>query len=202
MIPKTPLSFVYHVTLDPPHRDELHHNILDAFARHGITDDGFAKFANYEAVPSAEAFRTASFNIERAAYQIRGEGSEDGLDAMVEAAAELFRLLAPCLAHELAEGLSGPLVQPGNQPWLLGGLYDTFYSTQRAAKPRLNGALANHLSPQANTDLFAAWEVVHTSLQQPPGPAEFDRLLAHTSAICEALATEYALGAGCWSQCW
>lgn len=202
MPPKTPLSFIYHVTLHPAYRDELHHDIRQTFERFGITNEGFERYAQYPMDASAQAFQRAAFDLERAAFEIRGEDPDQGLESMANAAGELYRLLSPCLAYELAEGASGSRVQPEHRQWLLAGLFDTFYSTQRDVKPRVNSTLASGMAQQATTALNAAWEAVHSALQQPPGRAGFDQLLPHTNAICSVLATEYALRTGCWSECW
>jgi len=226
IIPQTPLGFIFYVTWDAPYRMEMHHDIRDALTRFGVTPKYYDKLRKSEPQfpewATFEAFRNASFEIERAAYGVRHQGAPklrrltDDDTMMPGAAVNLFEQLRPVLAYEMAHGR--PTVSAGERKrvleitllsHVLWSFYDPTYEGALPAFGRIPRGRTTWLPielPQVcetpDRELVQlAWTSV-TAMLNSSEPPSFDDALksAELAVVCHALAFEYDWRD--WMWCW
>jgi hypothetical protein len=201
MVPKSLLSFTYHITEVSAYRDEMHHDMRQAFARFGI-DLSMMQQLGGNAQQRLEAVMRASYEVERASYAKRANPNEVLSVPMEVAAPNLFLAIVPFLAREIEVGQPGDDQAMGSLDKLtfLHAVYLLFYSAQfRAATPKAP-APASCAVVKAS-DLQRAWSEVRSALllpvaQRPSAAMSVDsvQILMHT------VGDEFACSD--WIICW
>ncbi len=191
MIPRTPLSFLYHITEAAPYRDEMHHDMRQAFRRFEI----------------AEVLRPAAFNVERASFEQRVDEPEELTVPLDVATDMLFLGIVPALDSELQLGTDAedqPVKTAYDDPrmTLLHATYLLFYSRAYRDEHPEPPAVAG--PPYAKVDLPAfaeSWSFIRDALRKPvgmrPSPAQ---TTPHLARMMRSLAAEFA--GGIWAFCW
>jgi hypothetical protein len=168
MVPKSLLSFTYHITEVSPYRDEMHHDMRQSFARFGI-DLAMMQQLGGNAQQQLEAVMRASFEVERASYSLRTNPDEALTVPMPMASLNLFLAIVPFLALEIQHGQpepNQPFVDTGSSRTFLHSVYLLFYSED------FRNQTANAPQPAAcvqvaSTDLQRAWTDVRDALRLP-----------------------------------
>lgn len=202
MVPKSLLSFTYHITEVSPYRDEMHHDMRQAFARFGI-DLAMMQQLGGNAQQQLEAVMRASFEVERAAYSKRANPHEVLTVPMEVASLNLFLAIVPFLALEIQQGQPGPnqpFIDAGSPRTFLHSVYLLFYSeqfrnqTQAAPHPAVCVQVAA-------TDLQRAWTDVRDALRLPLESRPSAMALSDSVQILmHTVGAEFACND--WQICW
>jgi hypothetical protein len=201
MIPHSPLSFIYHITIVSRYREEMHTDIRQALWRFDVDNAIRQRFGESGAEQRIQRFRRASFEIERAAYGNRAEPGKPLLVPMQDATDDLFSQTAPHLAWEIVNG------RPGNDqaaPSLAGDasflqcVYLLFYSSAfRSANELPPTERFSELSSSLQTSVSNAWSVVRQSLLVS---SAVDNLDASLNTLMWLLSYEFQ--GKMWNACW
>lgn len=201
MVPKSLLSFTYHITEVSAYRDEMHHDMRQAFARFGIDLSMMQKLGG-NAQQRLDAVLRASFEVERASYTERATHSERLTVPMDVAAPNLFLAIVPFLAWEIQHGQPGDDQPMGSLEKLtfLHAVYLLFYSEEFRRHHSYAPPPDNCVMVDAS-DLQRAWSEVRAALmlplaQRPAAAMTVDsvQILMHT------VGAEFACND--WMICW
>ena len=203
IIPHSPLSFIYHVTMVEAYREELHTDVREALKRFAIEARIALCFAQADRAPRLKKFTEASASIERAAYELRS--SKGPLEVpMSQAASAIFLETKPHLEfeanhpqHRPQPAVSPPPGHDPTQARLLESAYYLFYSpTFRGNNPTCKSSnVAVAPDPQA---FQAAWANLRLALMAGSGAT-----LTDVGTLADALAYEYGSATEpSWRACW